>query len=66
VPTKANDSVISITTTTSSGTWNGVEIFDANATPKRVLFGPTSALGKAYGIGDILSLPIGNLQLQTT
>lgn len=65
VPTKANDGVISITTT-ASGTWNGIEIFDSTGTPKRVLFGPLSDLGKAFASGDILSIPIGNLSLQTT
>lgn len=59
VPTKANTAAISITTS-SSGTWNGIEYFDATGTPKRVAFGPTSDLAKAFGSGDILSLPIGN------
>lgn len=65
VPTKANDSIISITTS-ASGTWNGIEVFDGNGTPKRVLFGPTSDLSKAFGSGDVLSLPIGNATLTTT
>lgn len=59
VPTKANTAIISLTTT-ASGTWNGIEYFDSTGTPKRVAFGPTSGLGKAFGSGDILSLPIGN------
>lgn len=65
VPTKANDAAISITTS-ASGTWNGIETKDATGTPKRKLFGPTSDLAKAFGSGDILSLPIGNLTLATT
>lgn len=59
LPTKANTSAISITTT-SAGTWNGLEAFDSTGTPKRVWFAPTSALGKAFASGDILSVPIGN------
>lgn len=59
LPTKANTAIISITTS-ASGTWNGCEDFDATGTPKRINFGPTSDLGKAFGSGDILSLPIGN------
>lgn len=65
VPTKANTGAISITTT-SSGTWNGIEIFDATGTPKRVLFGPTADLGKSFVSGDILSIPINQLTLTTT
>lgn len=61
VPTKANTAAISITTTSAAGSpWNGIEYFDSTGTPKRVAFGPTSDLGKAFGSGDILSLPIGN------
>jgi len=68
VPTKANTAAISITTTSATGSpWNGVEIFDANATtPKRILFGPTAGLAKAFASGDILSIPIGNMSLTTT
>lgn len=65
VPTKSNTGAISITAS-ASGTWNGNEIWDANATPKRVLFGPTSDLGKAFASGDILSIPTGNMTLTTT
>lgn len=65
VPTKSNDAIISITTS-ASGTWNGNRIMDSTGTPKRVLFGPTSALGKAFASGDILSIPVGNLTLTTT
>lgn len=65
VPTKANTGAISITTS-SSGTWNGNEIFDGNGTPKRMLFGPTSDLGKAFGSGDILSIPIASATLTVT
>lgn len=60
VPTKANTGALTITTS-SSGTWNGCEIFDSTGTPKRVMFGPTSDLGKAFASGDILSVPIGSL-----
>ena len=67
VPTKANTGAISITTTSAAGSpWNGIEIFDANATPKRILFGPTAGLAKAFASGDILSIPIANLSLTTT
>lgn len=67
VPTKANDGAISITTSSAaSSPWNGIEIKDGNGTPKRVLFGPTSDLSKAFGSGDILALPIGNLSLTIT
>lgn len=65
VPTKANTGAISITTS-SSGTWNGIEIFDTTGTPKRVLYGPTSDLGKAFASADILSIPIANATLTTT
>lgn len=65
VPTKSNTGAWSITTS-SSGTWNGNEIWDSTGTPKRVLFGPTSDLGKAFAIGDILSIPTGNATLTTT
>lgn len=65
VPTKANTSAVSVTTT-SSGTWNGIEAFDSTGTPKRVWFAPTSALAKAFGVGDILSMPIGNLTSTVT
>jgi cytoskeletal protein RodZ len=64
VPTKANDAIISITTS-ASGTWNGIRVQDSTGTPQRVLYGPTSDLSKAFGSGDILSLPIGNLTLTT-
>lgn len=61
VPTKANTAAISVTTTSAAGSpWNGIEYFDSTGTPKRVAFGPTSDLSKAFGSGDILSLPIGN------
>lgn len=30
---------------------------------KRVVYGPTSDLGKAFGSGDILSMPIGDLSI---
>jgi hypothetical protein len=67
VPTKANDAAISITTTSAAGSpWNGIEIKDSTGTPKRILFGPTSDLGKAFASGDILSIPIGNLALTAT
>lgn len=62
VPTKSNTGAISVTTT-SSGTWNGNEIWDATGTPKRVLYGPSSDLGKAFASGDILSIPTSNLTL---
>lgn len=65
VPTKKNDAIVSITTS-ASGTWNGIEIWDGNGTPKRVLFGPTSDLSLAFASGDVLSLPIGNMTLTTT
>lgn len=65
VPTKSNTGAISITTS-SGGTWNGLEIWDSTATPKRVLFGPTSDLGKAFASGDILSIPTGQMTLTTT
>jgi hypothetical protein len=60
VPTKANTGTISITTA-SSGTWAGNEIEDSTGTPKRVLYGPGTTLGKAFGIGDILAVNTGNL-----
>lgn len=60
VPTKANTGALTITTS-SSGTWNGNEIWDSTGTPKRVMFGPTSDLGKAFASADILSVPIGSL-----
>jgi hypothetical protein len=65
VPTKTNDSVISITTT-ASGTWNGIEIWDATGTPKRVIFAPTTDLGKTFVSGDILSIPINQLSATST
>lgn len=65
VPTKANTSALSITTS-ASGTWNGIETFDATGTPKRINFGPTSDLAKAFASGDILSIPTGQLSLTTT
>lgn len=60
VPTKANTGTVSYTTA-GSGTWNGCEVFDSTGTPKRVLYGPSSDLGKAYGTGDILAVNTGNL-----
>jgi hypothetical protein len=67
VATKANDAVISITTTSAVGSpWNGIRIMDSTGTPKRVLFGPTSALGKTFASGDILSIPVGNASLTIT
>lgn len=65
VPTKSNTGAISITTS-SSGTWNGIEIWDTTGTPQRVLFGPTSDLSKAFASGDILSIPTANLTLTAT
>lgn len=65
VPTKSNTGAITITTS-ASGTWNGIEIWDSTGTPKRVLFGPTADLSKAFASGDILSIPISNLTLTTT
>lgn len=59
LPTKANTGAISITTT-AGGTWNGIETWDSTGTPKRVQFGPTSDLAKAFASGDILSIPTGN------
>lgn len=60
VPTKANTGTASYTTG-SSGTWNGCEVFSSDGTPKRVLYGPSSDLGKAFGVGDILAVNTGNL-----
>lgn len=60
VPTKANTGAITYTTG-SSGTWAGNEIYDANGTPKRVLYGPTSSLAKSFNSGDILSINTSNL-----
>lgn len=59
VPTKSNTGAISITAT-ASGTWNGIETWDTSATPKRVQFGPTADLAKAFASGDILSIPTGS------
>lgn len=62
VATKSNTGAISITTTSGVGSpWNGIRVMDSTGTPKRVLFGPTSPLGKAFVSGDILSVPIANL-----
>lgn len=67
VPTKANTGALSITTTSAAGSpWNGIEVWDSTGTPKRILFGPTADLGKAFASGDILSIPIGNLSLTAT
>lgn len=60
VPTKANTGALTITAS-ASGTWNGIEVWDSTGTPKRVVFGPTSDLGKAFATSDILSVPIGSL-----
>jgi hypothetical protein len=64
VPTKSNDSAISITAS-ASGTWNGIEVQDSTGTPKRTLYGPSSDLAKAFASGDILSVPASNLTLTT-
>lgn len=60
VPTKSNTGALTITTS-ASGTWNGNEVWDSTGTPKRVMFGPTADLSKAFASGDILSVPIGSL-----
>lgn len=65
VPTKPNTGALSITAT-SSGTWNGIEVWDNTGTPKRVLFGPTADLGKTFVSGDILSIPINQLTLTSS
>lgn len=61
VPTKANTGTVSITVSGAGGTWNGVEIYDSTGTPKRIEYGPASALAKAYNTGDILAINTGNL-----
>ena len=67
VATKSNTVAISITTTSAAGSpWNGIRVMDSTGTPKRILFGPTSGLGKTFASGDILSIPIGSLTLTTT
>ncbi|MGX7679065.1 hypothetical protein ACSMXN_09205 [Jatrophihabitans sp. DSM 45814] len=60
VPTKSNTGTISITVSGAGGTWAGCEIYDSTGTPKRVLYGPSSSLAKAYNTGDILAVNTGN------
>ena len=50
------------TATASWGTVAGLAIFDSNATPKMIWYGPLTA-SKTIDIGDVFKVPSGSLTL---